>query len=61
MWLIRLERRGLSNKKEIGRLWKQRERDLAEAKAARDATNNVLREMRGDIKIFLSRRDVSIR
>ena len=57
VWLIRLEGRGLSNEKEIRRLWKQRAEDLAEAKAARDATNDMLREMRGDIKTLLSRRD----
>ncbi|WP_083195185.1 hypothetical protein [Pararhodobacter sp. CCB-MM2] len=57
VWLVRLESRGLANEKELRRLWAQRKEDLAEAKAARDATNDMLREMRGDIKTLLFRRD----
>lgn len=56
-WLIRLEARGLANEKEIRRLWTQRKEDLQEAKDARASTNEMLREMRSDIKALLARRE----
>jgi hypothetical protein len=52
-WLSRLEWRGLQNETEIKRLWTQRKEDLASAQRARDETNDILREMRQDIKQLL--------
>jgi hypothetical protein len=52
-WLSRLEWRGLQNESEIKRLWTQRKEDLASAQKARDETNDILREMRQDIKLLL--------
>jgi len=52
-WLSRLEWRGLQNETEIKRLWTQRKEDLASAQRARDETNDILREMRHDIKQLL--------
>lgn len=52
-WLSRLEWRGLQNESEIRRLWVQRKEDLAMAQKARDETNDILREMRQDIKLLL--------
>jgi hypothetical protein len=52
-WLVRLEARSLSNQREIEKLWLQRKEDLESAKEARDATNEMLKEMRADIKAIL--------
>jgi hypothetical protein len=54
VWLSRLEWRGLNNEKEIKRLWTQRKEDLDNAAAARRETNDVLREIRQDIKALLT-------
>ena len=53
VWLSRLEWRGLNNEKEIKRLWTQRKEDLENAANARKETNEVLKEIRGDIKLLL--------
>lgn len=55
VWLSRLEWRGLQNEAEIRRLWAQRKEDLDAAKAAREETNDMLKEIRGDIKKLLTR------
>jgi hypothetical protein len=55
MWLSRLEWRGLNNEKEIKRLWTQRKEDLENAANARRETNEVLKEIRQDIKLLLAR------
>jgi hypothetical protein len=54
-WFSRLEWRGLQNESEINRLWKQRKEDLDSAQRARDETNEILKEMRGDIKELLKK------
>lgn len=53
VWLVRLEARGLSNEREIKRLWEQRREDMAAAKEAREATNATLAEIRADVKALL--------
>lgn len=57
VWLMRLESRGVSNEREIKRLWEQRSEDLQAAKTQSDTMNSMLAEMRADIKTLLSRRD----
>ena len=57
VWLVRLEAQMKANSSEVRRLWRQREEDQRAAKDARDTTNRLLDEMRGDIKTLLSRRD----
>lgn len=54
-WLSRLEWRSLNNEKEIKRLWSQRKEDLENAANARKETNEVLKEIRQDIKSLLAR------
>lgn len=54
-WLSRLEWRGLQNESEIRRLWSQRKEDLAQAQHSRNETNEILREMRQDIKELLKK------
>jgi hypothetical protein len=53
-WLSRLEWRSLNNEKEIRRLWEQRREDLENAANARRETNEVLKEIRQDIKSLLT-------
>ena len=53
-WLSRLEWRSLNNEKEIKRLWEQRKEDLENAASARKETNEVLKEIRQDIKSLLT-------
>lgn len=53
-WLSRLEWRSLNNEKEIKRLWTQRKEDLENAASARKETNEVLKEIRQDIKSLLT-------
>ncbi len=55
-WLLRLESRGITNEREIRRLWAQRKEDLADTKESRDRTAEMLREIRGDIKTLLIER-----
>lgn len=50
IWLMRLEAKALSNEREIRRLWKQRREDLDAAQHARQETNNLLTEVRADVK-----------
>ena len=55
VWLIRLEARSVENTKEIKRLWNQRKEDMDLAKAAREDTNQMLAEIRDDIKALISK------
>ena len=55
VWLIRLEARAMDNTKEIKRLWNTRKEDLDAAKAAREDTNQMLKEIRDDIKALIAR------
>lgn len=54
-WSIRVEQRTNENAREIKRLWLQRTEDLAAHKEARQLTNELLAEMRNDIKTLLGR------
>jgi len=56
-WLIRGEAQTKANSSEIRRLWKQRDEDLRAHKEALDTTNDLLTELRQDIKTLLARRD----
>lgn len=53
VWAVRIESSTKTNKSEIERLWKQRAEDLAAHKEAREATNEMLAEVRSDIKELL--------
>lgn len=53
-WLSRLEWRSLNNEKEVKRLWTQRKEDLESAAEARKENNEVLKEIRQDIKVLLT-------
>ena len=55
VWLSRLEWRSLNNEKELKRLWAQRKEDLENAASARKETNEVLKEIRQDIKTLLAK------
>lgn len=57
VWLVRGEGQTKANSSEISRIWRQREEDLLAHKDARDTTNRLLDEMRGDIKTLLARRE----
>jgi hypothetical protein len=52
-WSIRLESQTKANTLEISRIWKQRSEDLAAQRAAREETNEMLAEVRADIKELL--------
>ena len=54
-WLIRLEARSLENEREIKRLWLQRKEDLEMASKAREDTNQMLSEIRDDIKSLIAK------
>ncbi|MDX0329276.1 hypothetical protein GOC48_03735 [Sinorhizobium meliloti] len=54
-WALRIEHQTKGNTSEIRRLWHQRSEDLAAHKEARAATNEMLAEVRADIKTLLSR------
>ena len=54
-WLVRLEARAMDNTKEIKRLWNTRKEDLDAAKAAREDTNQMLKEIRDDIKALIAK------
>lgn len=54
-WLIRLESRGLSNEREIKRLWEQRKEDNAEAKSSRSELLAAIQIVQSDIKKLLER------
>lgn len=53
VWVLRLEALVRSNSVDITRLREQRNEDLAAARDARNATNEMLREVRADIKTLL--------
>lgn len=55
VWLIRLEARAMDNTKEIKRLWNQRREDLEASRAAREDTNQMLGEIRDDIKALIAK------
>jgi len=54
VWFVRVESKTMSNANEIERLWKQRDEDQRNHKEARDSTNQLLTEMRSDIKLLLT-------
>jgi hypothetical protein len=53
VWLIRLESRSIENTKEIKRLWSQRREDMDLARQSREDTNQMLAEIRDDIKSLI--------
>lgn len=55
IWLERVAAQGKTNASEIRSLWRQRNEDLESHRRARDETNEVLAEMRSDIKTLLAR------
>ncbi len=55
VWLVRLENSSKTALREITRLEKQMEADRAATQANRQEQNDMLREMRGDIKRLLER------
>jgi len=55
VWLVRLESRSVDNTKEIKRLWNQRKEDLDASKQAREDTNQMLKEIRDDIKALIAK------
>ena len=52
-WLVRMEGRVNANTQEILRLERQIERDREDARAARAETNEILKEVRSDIKVLI--------
>lgn len=55
VWLIRLESRSIENTKEIKRLWNQRKEDMEISRQSREDTNQMLAEIRDDIKALISK------
>ena len=55
VWALRVEFSTKTNTSEIRRLWYQRDEDLRAHKQARDRTNEMLREVRDDIKKLIER------
>lgn len=55
VWLVRLENSSKTALREVARLEKQMEADRAATRANRQEQNDMLREMRGDIKRLLER------
>ncbi|ASM72500.1 MULTISPECIES: hypothetical protein [Roseobacteraceae] len=55
LWMVRLEAKAIGNEREIRRLWTQRKEDLEVAASARKETNDMLGEIRTDVKQILSR------
>jgi hypothetical protein len=55
VWLIRLESRSIENTKEIKRLWNQRKEDLEASRQSREDTNQMLAEIRDDIKALIAK------
>ena len=53
VWAVRIESSTKANASDIKRLWQQRAEDLASHKEAREATNEMLAEVRADIKELL--------
>jgi len=59
VWLVRLEGTGKTAMREIARLEKQIDADRSASATSRQETNDMLREMRGDIKRLLERNNHS--
>jgi len=55
VWLVRLENSSKTALREVARLEKQMEADRTATQANRQEQNDMLREMRGDIKRLLER------
>lgn len=55
VWLVRMEARAMDNTKEIKRLWHQRREDLEASNRAREDTNQMLAEIRDDIKALIAK------
>jgi len=55
VWLVRLEGSSKTALREVARLEKQMEADRTATQANRQEQNDMLREMRGDIKRLLER------
>lgn len=55
VWLVRLEARAMDNTKDIKRLWHQRREDLEASNRSRDDTNQMLAEIRDDIKALIAK------
>ena len=55
VWLIRLESRSVENGREIKRLWDQRKEDMDLSRQSREDTNQMLAEIRDDIKSLIAR------
>lgn len=55
VWLVRIEGKAAANSRDIELLRRQRHEDMAAHKEARDATNEILREIRADIKALMQR------
>lgn len=55
VWLVRLEARSVENTKEIKRLWNQRKEDLEVSRQSREDTNQMLSEIRDDIKSLIAK------
>lgn len=53
VWAVRVESQTKANSSDIKRIWQQRAEDLAAHKEAREATNEMLAEVRTDIKELL--------
>lgn len=58
-WLIRMESRVNANSKELLRLERQIDRDRVDARVARSEANDLLKEVRSDIKMLLRDRSVA--
>ncbi|MBL0375544.1 hypothetical protein JJB09_26450 [Rhizobium sp. KVB221] len=53
VWAIRVEAKTKSNAQEVARLWTQRKEDQDTHRESRNATNEMLKEVRADIKELL--------
>lgn len=56
VWLVRMEAKGMSNGREIKRLWEVRKEDREAAQTARSETNRRLEVIGEDIKKLLTRK-----
>lgn len=57
VWLVRLESRGLAHDREFIRIDERRQEDLSAAKEDREARNEMLAEIRRDVKSLLRGKD----
>lgn len=53
VWLVRLEAMTKTNAKELLRLEEQVDRDREDARDSRKETNEILKEVRSDIKVLI--------